>query len=430
MKPFLERANEATMNVVAALQAFRSKVSGASPSHELPKDTLARLGDLADECLTALAAISFSLELIRKTKLDIVDMETRMQNETGRLAGLLKDLGETVGHQHFIRKAFDGDLLPVEEAVQKLSAALFPSAVQGLNKVNSQLWQVTNLQMTIFRDRLKHVGKNLAARDKKTVEDTFALLDDQFGNVNEFLNQLAERALTNAEVLARRKEVLTALSEAHALATKSLADRPFKEFKDILKEIASQARSLPDLLKFLRIPLFPEHDAMKPLDLCISDDLYASLTGLETFALLNIAARMRSITLGSVTMLDKSFGIEVFDVFPDRIYFHANESLVKAVAASGLFAQAPAGLHKFNDGSFKQTKHGQGNLQISFTNPDENGRIKVDADIDLYRDPLLHFFGEVVVNHLTGKKTDAYKVLSILAEQDVTPIGDFDIVSV
>ena len=427
-QPFLQRANDAVVGFVAAMQGFRAKVAGTSPSHERPKAALTRLLDLCDEGLTALAAVSFSLELIDKTSLDIVDMETRMQNETGRLAAALKDIGETVGEQHFIRKAFQDQIIPLEEASQRLAAALFPSAVQGLNKVNSQLWQVTNLQMTVYRNRMKALGGEMKPAERNKVDQKFAKLDALFGDVNQFLNELAERSLSAAQVRQRRAAVTAALKEAATLASESTAG-PFARFQEILKEIASQARSLQQTLRFLRIPLFPAYEDLGPLDSCISEEQYASLTGLQTFALLNIGSRMCNVDVSGSHLLDSQFGVQIFEVYPDRIYLSASESLVQAVADSGRFVSAPAGLHKFNAGSYKQNAHGQGNLQISHSTADRR-RVNIDADIDLYRDPLRHFFGEVVVNHLTGKKTDAYKVRSVLDDHGVAPLGGFEILSV
>jgi hypothetical protein len=55
--------------------------------------------------------------------------------------------------------------------------------------------------------------------------------------------------------------------------------------------------------------------------------------------------------------------------------------------------------------------------------------VSVDADIDLYRSPTRHLFGEVLVNHLTGSKTDQFKVWETLASRRVPPIGGFSVVT-
>ena len=59
----------------------------------------------------------------------------------------------------------------------------------------------------------------------------------------------------------------------------------------------------------------------------------------------------------------------------------------------------------------------------------EPGRVNVDADIDLYRSAVRHLFGEVLVNHLTGRTTDQFKVFDILASAAVPPIGAFGVVT-
>jgi len=100
-----------------------------------------------------------------------------------------------------------------------------------------------------------------------------------------------------------------------------------------------------------------------------------------------------------------------------------------------VFEEAPASLHRFRDGSFKQRQSRKGNLQLSYAfgsveDPADRTKVRVDADIDLYRSPTRHLFGEVLVNHLTGSKTDQFKVWDILASSQVVPITGFDVVSV
>ena len=54
----------------------------------------------------------------------------------------------------------------------------------------------------------------------------------------------------------------------------------------------------------------------------------------------------------------------------------------------------------------------------------------VDADIDLYRLAVPHLFGEVLVNHLTGKTTDQFKARRILDDRPVDAIGSFELLRV
>jgi hypothetical protein len=111
-------------------------------------------------------------------------------------------------------------------------------------------------------------------------------------------------------------------------------------------------------------------------------------------------------------------------VFPDRVYFEADRAMIDAVAADSNFSSAPASLHRFKEGSFKQRSFSKGNLQLSFASR-AGGRVVVDADLDLYREAIPHLFGEVLVNHLTDSRTDQYSVRNILDEQGIAPIGGF-----
>jgi hypothetical protein len=98
--------------------------------------------------------------------------------------------------------------------------------------------------------------------------------------------------------------------------------------------------------------------------------------------------------------------------------------MIDALAADKKFQPAPAALHRFKEGSFKQRTFTKGNLQVCFeTRP--NNRVAIDADIDLYRAAIPHLFGEVLVNRMTGGSTDQYVVRRILDDQSVVPIGGF-----
>jgi hypothetical protein len=58
-----------------------------------------------------------------------------------------------------------------------------------------------------------------------------------------------------------------------------------------------------------------------------------------------------------------------------------------------------------------------------------DGDVNVDADVDLFKSPIKHLFGEVLVNHLTGKTTDQFTVRSILDEQGVEAVAGFSILT-
>lgn len=146
---------------------------------------------------------------------------------------------------------------------------------------------------------------------------------------------------------------------------------------------------------------------------------------------LNILAKMEAVTLGDGSVLS----------FVDRIQkFAADRIYVRLLGGSGLqaaidrdieggndtFTEALGALHPgFDAGSYKTTERtGQGNLQLSFAEPDESGGVLVDADIDIYTDVLRHMFGEVFLNHLTNARTDPFRVYDVLAEADIRPEYD------
>ena len=156
--------------------------------------------------------------------------------------------------------------------------------------------------------------------------------------------------------------------------------------------------------------------------------MYDNLSGVQTFALLNILARLQE-TRASGRPLLAGRRVNVFEVFADRVYLEADRSLIEDIEADAdMFEKAPASLHRFNEGSFKQKTQSKGNVQVSFaTRP--NNRVVIDADIDLYPTPVRHLFGEVLVNHLTGSTTDQYTIRRILDEQQVAAIGGFHLLA-
>ena len=104
-------------------------------------------------------------------------------------------------------------------------------------------------------------------------------------------------------------------------------------------------------------------------------------------------------------------------MFQDRIYVRCDAELIAAVRASTLFVQVPGNLHPgFDEDSFK-TRDAQAGLQLSFA----TGGQRVDADIDLYGNLLLHGLGEVLPNHLSGMTTDPMQVYKKLVKAGIQP---------
>ena len=102
---------------------------------------------------------------------------------------------------------------------------------------------------------------------------------------------------------------------------------------------------------------------------------------------------------------------------PDRFYAWADPAIIPQLETAKLqkeFADAPYGLHKGATRSYKQIEFGEANVQLTFH---ENDRllidgvscVKIEPDIDYYRDPGAHLLLEVAVNAF-GSLTDPQTV--------------------
>ncbi len=431
MATFTDRASIALFQFNVRLTEFSTRLD-ASPvdATRLPKKALADLRDAVGRAGDAAAAIGRSFVLIDQTALDIVDMQVRLQGETARLASALRDLGEAVEKQHFIRVTFEDALVALDEAAELVAAAVFPSAVQGLRDVNVKLWDFEKIQWKRYTDLLTTVvqSRKITSAQQLAIQ---RLADDvaaAFADVNTLLNELAESRASDAAALRKRlqqapEKLMRELAKAEARM------RPeFGMFAPIIKASGKIADEVARLLRKLVIPIYPTHAKLADCAECIDAALYDSLSGVQMFALLNILARMQATTAAGKPLVAGRH-VRVVEVFPDRIYFEADHSLIVDMGRDAAFKSAPASLHKFRDGSFKQSVFSRGNLQVCFA-AREPGRVIVDADIDLYRGTVRHLFGEVLVNHLTGNTTSQFSVREILESQQVAAIGGFNLLAV
>jgi hypothetical protein len=417
------------------LSVFVQAVTSTAPDPpRLPKKELNELLDVADRARLAAEAITRSFTLIEITALDVVDMQVRLQGETARLASALRDLGARVERQHFIREAFGDELVALDEAAQAVAAAVFPSAVQGLRDVNVKLWEFEKLQWKRYTDILTDVVRrgSITAEQEVRIQ---AIADDvwrAFAEVNTLLNDLAGTRPSDAKALRRRLEqapvrLTTALGKANERL--SHASKALSGFGPVIKTSARVADDVAKLLKKMTIPVFPEHEGLEACCEMVESDLYDRIGGVQAFALLNILSACQATTVGGRPMLEGR-NARITHVFPDRIYLEADRSLIDDMSADRLqFDTAPASLHRFKEGSFKQKIFRKGNIQVCFASRPDN-RVAIDADIDLYRHAIPHLFGEVLVNHLTGNTTDQFRVRSILDERPVSVIGSFELLSV
>ena len=134
-------------------------------------------------------------------------------------------------------------------------------------------------------------------------------------------------------------------------------------------------------------------------------------------SLLNVTAAMSAIQLPSKTPLEYFKRIEWTDsLLQDRFFGFADQELVqqvKSAARQGTFVPEPApGLfHGDATSSFKQVQFGEANVQLTFhehtTETIDGVRcVRVEPDIDYYKDLGAHALLEVIPNTLSRGLTD------------------------
>jgi hypothetical protein len=144
----------------------------------------------------------------------------------------------------------------------------------------------------------------------------------------------------------------------------------------------------------------------------VIDDKPAALA-----SLLNLTAAMSAIHLPAGTPLDYFKSIEWDDTLAqDRFFGFADQALVTQVrtaAAQGLFAPEPHPdlFHGDATSSFKQVAFGEANVQLTFherTTKNINGVpcVRVEPDIDYYKDLAAHSLLEVIPNTLNHGLTN------------------------
>jgi hypothetical protein len=140
----------------------------------------------------------------------------------------------------------------------------------------------------------------------------------------------------------------------------------------------------------------------------------------ETACLLNLATSMSQIFLPNGTPLDYFRSIEWTTLAPDRFFGYAIPDLVsevKAAASKGLFAPEidPSFFHGDATSSFKEVRFGEANVQLTFHENDKKTIgsdvcIRVEPDIDYYKDLAAHALLEVLYNKITNSLTDPAQV--------------------
>ena len=124
--------------------------------------------------------------------------------------------------------------------------------------------------------------------------------------------------------------------------------------------------------------------------------------------LLNILTAMDQIQLhGNLTPLDFLRDMDWnYQMAQDRFYCWADPALIDAIRnAGGLFAKEPnpSAFHGGTaDLSWKEAQYGEANVQFTFhssiKSPKNPNWIRLEPDMDYFKDLGAHFFGEVFVN--------------------------------
>ena len=202
-------------------------------------------------------------------------------------------------------RRFADALVRLDEAAQGVAAALFPSAIDGLRDVNVTLWEFEPLLWREYTGRFAEAvqSRGLTSDEQVRIQAIAGGVRQAFEDVNALLNALADNSIAGPAVGLALRAARAALGDAIAAAEKKMSPR-FRDFEGVIGKAAKIAKKVDRQLGGLRIPLFPAHEDLGVLGPCIAPAFYASLSGVQRFALLNIAARLQNITVDGRHLLD------------------------------------------------------------------------------------------------------------------------------
>lgn len=449
---YLKNARSEMKKLEAAAAAMLSTIDAGPVFLSVQASKLKKVKELLQALPSRTAKLENSFLTVEKTAVDITDLQNRLDDEADGLASVLSKLGDAL-ERDLSNPPSAGDMAlsdlarTLEEQAKRVAMALFPNAIEGLAEINRMLWNFRIISADYnraFQQEEARMKDRLSDAQFATLRQTADRLTACFDNVNALMNQLTISRQGDAKAVQdlvdkAREELKTALKTAREL------DRDaFKPFRGVLEAAENLAKSINKKVDQVHVPVFPSPDnALAALNGSIAADFYDELAGVQRMALLNISSRLNTIKFGPGDddhLLSRRFKHKVFDVFPDRIYFEVDKAFIDTIdgmkddkgTIKAIFEKAPASLHKFKDGSYKQKQSTTGNIQVSFQEIKidgvSTGRFRVDADIDLYRSPLRHLFGEVLVNHLTGNTTDQFRVFKLLAENSLPAIAGFNVI--
>ena len=134
----------------------------------------------------------------------------------------------------------------------------------------------------------------------------------------------------------------------------------------------------------------------------------------------NLMTAMTQISLPEGTPADYLSEVDWDEMKQDRFFAWANPALIDQVvlaAAHGLFKPEPATslFHPGASRSWKQVQFGEANVQLTFHESERKeiggvNCVKIEPDIDYFRDPAAHAILEVAVNTLAHSATEPAEV--------------------
>ena len=224
MRDYLTRANAALDAFDAAVRALATAAAGGiSPLLQKSRDT-------AQALLDATAALRRSLFLPENTAVDIADLHVRLEGETRQLARLLKSLGESVEGATGDSKAAVPVLMPalqnLEEHAQRVAAAIFPSAIEGVRDINKALWNIRIIWREygeVFDKAVRGKFPGLTSKQLDAVDAVAKEVLGRFDAVNDLLNTLVtaplvgDSAEVSATVKSARAELVAAIQTTRAI---------------------------------------------------------------------------------------------------------------------------------------------------------------------------------------------------------------------
>ena len=149
-----------------------------------------------------------------------------------------------------------------------------------------------------------------------------------------------------------------------------------------------------------------------------AEDRYTQLMEQEPGSLaafLNITTALEQILFSTGTALGLLKTLIWDDptaaIASDRFYAFADSALIEQLETAdlaGIFDEAPSALHPGATRSFKQVEFGEANVQLTLHENDKKSIdgvecIKVEADMDYYKDTGAHLILEVLVNRFGGQ---------------------------